>query len=151
MQAGGDSVPHAPAEPDCTGCPRPRGSAVRRKKNQSYWQIIPACAGSTGVGVHFLIFAWDHPRMRGEHTPNKVAWLDVSGSSPHARGAPHAPTSPHGHTTDHPRMRGEHTLYLTSRVTPSGSSPHARGAPLDGERLLRISRIIPACAGSTDN
>ena len=46
-------------------------------------------------------------------------------------------------------MRGEH---LRSRPDPRrrrGSSPHARGAPTQAEVDGALTRIIPACAGST--
>ena len=48
-------------------------------------------------------------------------------------------------------MRGEYFALIT--VTPSlaGSPPLARGVPLQHLPLVRIVRITPACAGSTDN
>ena len=50
---------------------------------------------------------------------------------------------------DHPRLRGEHPDPTNERNWKGGSSPPARGA-LDADRgLIRILRIIPACAGST--
>ena len=91
----------------------------------------------------------DHPRMRGEHPDLLRIYLDATGSSPHARGAPLAVTVdarfrgiipacagstrpaflllPPGR--DHPRMRGEHGKTVDTVVYPQGSSPHARGAP----------------------
>ena len=47
-------------------------------------------------------------------------------------------------------MRGEHAKLMLNNLYGKGSSPHARGA-LKGEVLSGwCSRIIPACAGSTN-
>ena len=50
--------------------------------------IIPACAGSTGRSCHRHRSGRDHPRMCGEHLLICDESLEVSGSSPHVRGAP---------------------------------------------------------------
>lgn len=71
--------------------------------------IIPACAGSTKSST--------------------IAFGQLSGSSPHARGAQALRTLKTGYPEDHPRMRGEH------RAT-AWTASFLRG-------------IIPACAGST--
>ena len=49
--------------------------------------IIPACAGSTRRHLTVTRDGWDHPRMRGEHQPQRSQALHALGSSPHARGA----------------------------------------------------------------
>ena len=46
-------------------------------------------------------------------------------------------------------MRGEHWHMRCPRRRVVGSSPHARGALGYRLRLVRTTRIIPACAGST--
>jgi hypothetical protein len=51
---------------------------------------------------------------------------------------------------DHPRLRGEHEPSWTPVAGLAGSSPPARGALNNTQRSRRATRIIPACAGSTD-
>ena len=51
--------------------------------------IIPACAGSTPTASSLSTNKWDHPRMRGEHGGLACPSRHGTGSSPHARGAPH--------------------------------------------------------------
>ena len=50
---------------------------------------------------------------------------------------------------DHPRMRGVHQFIFQYVFMLKGSSPHARGPQWFKAMLGLISRIIPACAGST--
>ena len=50
--------------------------------------IIPACAGSTSPRLRRRICSRDHPRMRGEHATLVARVVRITGSSPHARGAP---------------------------------------------------------------
>ena len=45
-------------------------------------------------------------------------------------------------------MRGEQTFRISEDARVLGSSPHARGAGHSHVALLRLTRIIPACAGS---
>ena len=131
--------------------------------------IIPACAGSTPTASSLSTNKWDHPRMRGEHGGLACPSRHGTGSSPHARGAPHGRYDlvgvhgiipacagstivediPYSPGTDHPRMRGEHRSLCSATVRPLGSSPHARGALAWGECRHIVGGIIPACAGST--
>ena len=46
-------------------------------------------------------------------------------------------------------MCGEHQFRVVEVRQVEGSSPHVRGAPLNLLSTLRVSGIIPACAGST--
>ena len=131
--------------------------------------IIPACAGSTGVGKTKLLFIWDHPRMCGEHELGDFAAFLDQGSSPHVRGAlrqtqrqgqrpgiipacagstPTA-TRPSREPRDHPRMCGEHLPDVSLAVPLPGSSPHVRGARPCLPLVAEPCGIIPACAGST--
>ena len=107
--------------------------------------------------------------MRGEHKPSSSMFLNLPGSSPHARGAQHADrvggnasgiipacagSTPRGAKPslvagDHPRMRGEHAMPRSFESILRGSSPHARGAPQRPAYLGCLGGIIPACAGST--
>ena len=107
--------------------------------------------------------------MCGEHHVRITAERNLTGSSPHVRGAPgrwYAPVSLGGIIPacagstyhfedidtgkgDHPRMCGEHPHLQESVSVQWGSSPHVRGAQI----LVGVSGqregIIPACAGST--
>ena len=133
--------------------------------------IIPACAGSTTRACSGIACCRDHPRMRGEHSASLIASRSITGSSPHARGAPsgidpkridagiipacagstNRPKSNQAVNRDHPRMRGEHSRGKVVVRDKTGSSPHARGAP-QGVLLVRHPKgIIPACAGSTEH
>ena len=47
-------------------------------------------------------------------------------------------------------MRGEHRKILSVVNEYMGSSPHARGALMASRSWMPASRIIPACAGSTE-
>ena len=107
--------------------------------------------------------------MRGEHRYFQSHVITLSGSPPHARGAPFAALDAKsapgitpacaGSTSggklrrdaeqDHPRMRGEHMLSLIEAGPEKGSPPHARGAPIAFHRGRRLEGITPACAGST--
>src|SRR5437868_5222664 len=50
---------------------------------------------------------------------------------------------------DHPRVRGADRGPGAGKCRAPGSSPRARGRQGDRLDLLRIHRIIPACAGPT--
>ena len=111
----------------------------------------------------------DHPRIRGEHRLRLPDLDPRRGSSPHTRGAPPSRRQPpHGGRIipayagstpgrpspapiprDHPRIRGEHADGDGDQLHAVGSSPHTRGALIADGVLTRMSRIIPAYAGST--
>ena len=149
--------------------PPARGARIPQVRGRVAGGIIPACAGSTGVGAAGRFRAWDHPRLRGEHSSQHKFSAAVSGSSPPARGAPkHTLASsvslgiipacagstsnvPRSRwvTRDHPLLRGEHASEDVPSSMKSGSSPPARGALIADDRPHRCSGIIPACAGST--
>ena len=132
-------------------------------------RIIPAFAGSTRKGPRSPGCAWDHPRIRGEHTLPINTWTAGGGSSPHSRGAldpqfedrlprgiiPAFAGSTHpaawgtGARPDHPRIRGEHVLRPIVPDTLAGSSPHSRGALRVHVCARPVEGIIPAFAGST--
>ena len=109
--------------------PHARGARSTRKKNLRARGIIHACAGSTYHEWEAGREEEDHPRMRGEHFSTILNASSISGSSPHARGAPildnrrgDAPriipacagstrlnSLHYNGLKDHPRMRGEHS------------------------------------------
>ena len=131
--------------------------------------IIPAYAGSTASWPETATRSPDHPRIRGEHRCDISLWPMVSGSSPHTRGAPLAPSrllvgrgiipAYAGSTRfqrrlgveqpDHPRIRGEHDCGVMVIAGTDGSSPHTRGARFSLAPSCLMPRIIPAYAGST--
>ena len=149
--------------------PHARGARFVSRGIMDVLGIIPACAGSTYQRYCKWHYRWDHPRMRGEHHTTALRSPHAQGSSPHARGArvgagqaravegiiPACAGSTASAATsdrlarDHPRMRGEHQLVQAMGLGDVGSSPHARGARSSRPTRMVVSRIIPACAGST--
>ena len=154
---------------DTGSSPHVRGAHSTRPSAHCRTGIIPACAGSTLKVSGRLRFAWDYPRMCGEHIVANRNCGSVQGSSPHVRGAllhlrvdardrgiiPACAGSTHHESDgadderDHPRMCGEHFQTKRARIRLSGSSPHVRGARAGRARPAGPSGIIPACAGST--
>ncbi len=149
--------------------PRVRGTPLEGLKPFLGAGIIPACAGNTVRGHDLVVHHRDHPRVCGEHTDNTFAWKVAEGSSPRVRGT--LGGVPRDNATrgiipacagntclrsscrlssrDHPRVCGEH---LPSFLLPSfiaGSSPRVRGTPGGALVDLRMTGIIPACAGNT--
>ena len=131
--------------------------------------IIPAYAGSTEVHVHVDPANEDHPRIRGEHALESELAAELTGSSPHTRGAPRRSASRRSYQgiipayagstlpmatrglgrRDHPRIRGEHGRGSMTASRCVGSSPHTRGALIVNALDERLAGIIPAYAGST--
>ena len=149
--------------------PRMRGAPGPGMNECSGQGIIPADAGSTRHGNHFLRMEKDHPRGCGEHLLNVPYFGLKQGSSPRMRGAQKVPANmplvvgiipaDAGSTLqqiqiaaqdkDHPRGCGEHRGNLGGRYRKPGSSPRMRGAlRVANKNDLRL-RIIPADAGST--
>ncbi len=149
--------------------PLARGAHLSHSFHRARPGLIPAGAGSTGLGSTPELKSRAHPRWRGEHWSWKHAGTEVPGSSPLARGALPDRT---GQTEDeglipagagstaswdwvvvgfsaHPRWRGEHLQADMRTVKHQGSSPLARGAPASGHAHSQTARLIPAGAGST--
>ena len=109
--------------------PHTRGAPVRRHPAGGAQRIIPAYAGSTRAPSCGAVSKRDHPRIRGEHSPQRLQAHEIGGSSPHTRGAQlrvclvievpriipayagstMAVTGSLARMRDHPRIRGEHT------------------------------------------
>ena len=154
---------------DTGSSPHVRGAHSTRPSAHCRTGIIPACAGSTLKVSGRLRFAWDYPRMCGEHIVANRNCGSVQGSSPHVRGARAGRARPAGPSGiipacagstdrvgaagslvgDHPRMCGEHITPNPFANAVLGSSPHVRGALIQGIVLHCPLGIIPACAGST--
>ena len=149
--------------------PHTRGARDPQGRPSALHRIIPAYAGSTGVGLVISAIPPDHPRIRGEHERVRDVRGARAGSSPHTRGAPsndsdyperqwiipaYAGSTPRctnarSSRRDHPRIRGEHDPGCLRPGVSGGSSPHTRGAPGGFSEACSDARIIPAYAGST--
>ena len=149
--------------------PRMRGARPAPPERARRRRIIPAYAGSTCSRLTTRLFAWDHPRVCGEHTHPANGRERGAGSSPRMRGAPPYLGRDAGRggiipayagstlrrgpfrfaRGDHPRVCGEHPPRDWSRFKASGSSPRMRGALIKVLILLLHMGIIPAYAGST--
>ena len=132
-------------------------------------RIIPACAGNTPHTRRPCPRTGDHPRMCGEHEPQRGFFARAPGSSPHVRGTPRTGracrcsagiipacagnTTHHARPTrrhrDHPRMCGEHPNTDRPEGEKWGSSPHVRGTLMNHIASSPSVGIIPACAGNT--
>ena len=162
-----DFAPRATALPGSS--PHTRGAPVVFEHHGIAHGIIPACAGSTREHPSLSAINWDHPRIRGEHSPRTGKPVANQGSSPHTRGAPRLDRERAarrgiipayaGSTTaggaasaargDHPRIRGEHLGKDSAALRGRGSSPHTRGALQSIAFAPATVGIIPAYAGST--
>ena len=149
--------------------PLARGAQGRRKETPYAPGLIPARAGSTANLAHPQSRKRAHPRSRGEHLKELGIPVDISGSSPLARGAPPAPCArasadgliparagsttaiiePSSPLWAHPRSRGEHSFPLPTSARGLGSSPLARGAHTVHGMPPGQWGLIPARAGST--
>ena|GEM_PF-248540 len=111
----------------------------------------------------------DHPRSRGEYSPEQLIRRPVEGSSPLSRGIHSAtdqqyieggiipalagntpcswPISPD--RPDHPRSRGEYQGPPWDREALEGSSPLSRGILAHNHTDPPVPGIIPALAGNT--
>ena len=134
-------------------------------------RLIPAGAGNTARTSTCGSATWAHPRWRGEHSKSGPALQQFGGSSPLARGAPlnrrrirrgvrlipaGAGSTSRGFTscgssTAHPRWRGEHSATLSYMLSRCGSSPLARGALVWKGAGGKVTRLIPAGAGNTED
>ena len=66
--------------------PRVRGTRPAIPSLETYLGIIPACAGNTSCKSMCVKIARDHPRVCGEHPPQKTRMPAEVGSSPRVRG-----------------------------------------------------------------
>ena len=149
--------------------PQARGTLGSRCRALSNHRIIPAGAGNTPHDRRHDAGTADHPRRRGEHVVVMPWKVNLTGSSPQARGTPVRGTASAGgdriipagagntrtgtakkkESTDHPRRRGEHCPRRQAPKWLGGSSPQARGTRQARRRRSGPVRIIPAGAGNT--
>ena len=127
--------------------PLSRGIHQQPKRFVGAGGIIPALAGNTGARRDPGKGCGDHPRSRGEYTPDENGGTWGLGSSPLSRGirgfgpctalglgiipALAGNTSPCPFSgdgdPDHPRSRGEYVRADSKGSNPYGSSPLSRG------------------------
>ena len=90
-----------------------------------------------------------HPRVRGEHPPNRIFRPRRTRFIPACAGNTRRnPRLARGFPV-HPRVRGEHPARRIFATWGTGSSPRARGTLDLGTGLDARYRFIPACAGNT--
>ena len=129
--------------------PRVRGTPGKAHQQLPSPGIIPACAGNTLVVTSIMPWAWDHPRVCGEHDGKIVEIIAGTGSSPRVRGTPGEKTGDHVGQRDHPRVCGEHGIVMAVLAVGPGSSPRVRGTRDTPNNWRYSAGIIPACAGNT--
>ena len=87
--------------------------------------------------------------MRGAHNRSAHRIQEVR-IIPAYAGSTHRACGHNPPLWDHPRVCGEHPSSLRAQSSLVGSSPRMRGAQISILRTMRLSRIIPAYAGSTE-
>ena len=150
--------------------PHVRGPPTSSSGQENEERITPACAGTTQKHPEVLDNAKDHPRMCGDHWRPMDRLAPSRGSPPHVRGPlgiTSATTTEKGITPacagttltfdkavmshgDHPRMCGDHWGEAVEPKTITGSPPHVRGPRRPCADAYPLSRITPACAGTTN-
>ena len=130
---------------------------------------IPTCVGKTNLRVRMILFASEHPHMRGENDGHRLKRSGTAGTSPHAwgkqgdEGAGHPATrnipTCVGKTLllpifafgepEHPHMRGENSHSSKDALPQPGTSPHAWGKRRCPGVARLAARNIPTCVGKT--
>ena len=114
-------------------------------------RIIPACAGQTfQTPAPHQPTTGSSPLVRGKRLrpPRTNSSCRII---PACAGQTGLCLSRSHRRSDHPRLCGANTRACPARFPRSGSSPLVRGKPRTRCWSLTISRIIPACAGQTDD
>ncbi len=150
--------------------PRARGPPARGRPAAGGDGTTPACAGTTGQVLAPLAAVGDHPRVRGDHLPDRLQHLLALGPPPRARGPPgdhRRPVVGQGTTPacagttrigtiwvpgmgDHPRVRGDHLHRHPLKEGLMGPPPRARGPRTRRCRRSGFRGTTPACAGTTN-
>ena len=149
--------------------PRGRGTLrIDYRKNTAH-RFIPAWAGNTSRNAADTHPCAVHPRVGGEHPPDRRYPHAPVGSSPRGRGTlsldrPGAvrvrfipawagntidPRNAAVITAIHPRVGGEHVQTIKRHPNSAGSSPRGRGTRPRHRRAGWWPRFIPAWAGNT--
>ena len=129
--------------------PLARGTRMSGRLAVAPVRFIPARAGNTGWGGTGAAGSAVHPRSRGEHSTAAALGLELTGSSPLARGTPHARRRQRRCLRFIPARAGNTCPLVPAHCAASGSSPLARGTLLRPRRWPGARRFIPARAGNT--
>ena len=149
--------------------PRTRGKLEYAHGLVTHSRNIPAHAGKTSSMTWMNCSAPEHPRARGENTPQSILTSKHGGTSPRTRGklkpawdALGAGRNIPAHAgktrrlriltlipREHPRARGENSDALRAASCCSGTSPRTRGKLQDRGGQAPDPRNIPAHAGKT--
>ena len=127
------------------------------RQHDQHHRFIPACAGNTPACRNAVADSPVHPRVRGEHDPDRAqthadrrfipacagntlmasqhvrCWF---GSSPRARGTRAGRTEPKRCRPVHPRVRGEHCTAICAQPIPT-VHPRVRGEHSDQANAQR--------------
>ena len=110
--------------------------------------IIPACAGNSITASRTSTPYRDHPRVCGEQRNTGFSGGTQFGIIPACAGNRTSAHRLSRRSRDHPRVCGEQiSAFETSRAF-AGSSPRVRGTAAPSWSFLKVSGIIPACAGN---
>ncbi len=130
----------------------------------------PACAGTTRWLSTPWPWAWDHPRVRGDHSSHlitvmrwdewsprtrgprdQVACVDPElGSTPACAGATRIPPGTCSPAREHPRVRGDHSderIGPAGGDAPSGTTPACAGTTKSRKRVVFVRRDHPRVRG----
>ncbi len=150
--------------------PQVRGSRQRRGEGLRGGRLIPAGAGLTDEELLCRLPMGAHPRRCGAHYRRSERSARMAGSSPQVRGSqidgpagvvlagliPAGAGLTVGGGVDlpgrgaHPRRCGAHGGDVMKKAKSEGSSPQVRGSLLEGSAAQRLTGLIPAGAGLTE-
>ena len=150
--------------------PRVRGKPLRVRRTVAPVGLIPACAGKTPRPSTPCWNQRAHPRVCGENVEAGEEGEGDDGSSPRVRGKQPGhrrgylsfglipacagktrAADPSGSSRGaHPRVCGENDVDEDGALVRAGSSPRVRGKPPVDGLGVGDARLIPACAGKTD-
>ena len=131
--------------------PRMRGTPRRCAMYGGTVRIIPAYAGNTMVVSRVFSFAWDHPRVCGEHIGYDSLDPGSMGSSPRMRGTHQVRSRRRDVAGIIPAYAGNTRGVSIICAIKRGSSPRMRGTLMAKLPLHGLDGIIPAYAGNTDD
>ena len=144
----GEHLPRAVLDRTPSGSsPLARGTPQPCRRSWRRIRFIPARAGNTTAIVAVTSGVAVHPRSRGEHTATIPATPTVSGSSPLARGTPHAPADRRGMDRFIPARAGNTSFVLHDISASNGSSPLARGTRRTGASRSCCTTVHPRSRG----
>ena len=167
---GENPRPLAPGSGETGSSPRVRGKPLIPLSPLSHTGLIPACAGKTPLAFERSRSERAHPRVCGENNGSLSSCGGQLGSSPRVRGKLAArllfdpdtrlipacagktgiPSTLMLASPAHPRVCGENVIAFASWVLTAGSSPRVRGKLDHRIGSRQQARLIPACAGKTE-